>query len=133
MIKSWILFQNMRHEKFYKSCMIEFFLTYSNGFSSTHNEQLTWQCHFPSYRKWWQTFYSAYISTWENDGILNLFLKDVLPKVQQNLYRPILKRIRKIFDIVFIWWKVTLPCKLFILSRRKIIRIGKKNSIIQLL
>ncbi len=43
--------QKMHREKLYKSCMIEFLFPYSNGFSYTQNEQLTWRCHLLSFLK----------------------------------------------------------------------------------
>jgi hypothetical protein len=46
----------MRYEKLYKNWMAEVFLTCSNGFYYTQNEQPPWQYQFLSYWKSFEEF-----------------------------------------------------------------------------
>jgi len=67
----------------------------------------------------WKTSSFTYISTWENNKRLNLLLKDLPSKALQKLHKPILLMNQKIL--------LTLSCRLFILSIRKIIRTDRKK------
>jgi hypothetical protein len=116
----------MRCEKFYKSFMIEFLFTFSDDFSYTQNEQLTWQCDFLSYWKCWKTFlFCIYLvlRKWWN---IELLLKDVPSRALQNLYRLNLRAHRTSSrSIFYIMGSDTVTYKLFILSIRKTIITDK--------
>ena len=64
-------------------------MTCSDGFPHTENEKLYDSATFYDTGPVWKTFFSGYISAWENDNILIFLVKDAPWKALQKLYEQI--------------------------------------------
>jgi hypothetical protein len=117
-------FYKMHNEKLYKNCMIELLFICSNGISYIQNEQPTWQFHLPCLKDFFVLHMSRLRKMIEH---WIFFKKMYRRKLYKNCMKQFLYWTRKVFQTFSIRSKVTLSCRLFILSIRKITSTDKKE------